>query len=134
MPGKKFFKEVIKLRSRVEDAIELIGSNGWVKDLQAEQELSSRCEMLFELFPMIGECRMLVIRNHFLFEIGKAFGINLGICRFFWIDDEGRKQYCLYHCQHGDLRSECICEIPQSSCKVRGDRKKEQKTKALCFQ
>ena len=122
------------MRSRVKDAIEMIGSNGWVKELKAEKKLSSRCDRLFELFPEIGRCGILIIRNHFLFEIQKAFSIKLGICKFFWVDGGGHQQYCLYRCQRGGLRLACTCEIPQSSsCKIRGGHKRRQKAKTLCL-
>jgi len=127
------------LRGRVEDAIEIIGSNGWVKELEAEKKPSGRCNKLFELFPRIGECRILVIRNHFLFEIHKTFGIDLGICRFFWVDDGGHRQYCSYPYKPDEFKADIIktdarCMIPQPRCIIRGDRKRKQKAKALCFQ
>ena len=101
------------MRSRVAEAIERVSDNGWIGELQSLQTLEERYQRLFELLPEIPNCSNLIIRNQMLFHVHTVFGIDLGVCNLYGVDEH--RQYCHYN----GMTNECNCLIPQLKCVLR---------------
>jgi hypothetical protein len=98
------------LRSRVVAAMAKVKNNGWVEVLQKCPTLKERYAKLAELLPEISGWDIPMARQQLFFHIHYVFGVDLGVCPYFLIDDY--RQYC----RHDGKKNECTCVIPQPFC------------------
>lgn len=104
------------MESRIIIALEKIKNKGWIKALKECSGIEERYRKLEELLPEIWfwdtiSARQLIFRLHWKYQL------NLGVCPFYFIDDNDKKEYCFY----GGIKLECLCLIPQPFCIFRDE-------------
>lgn len=98
------------MRSRVVVAMANIKKNGFIKDLAECSTLKERHEKLLKFLPEISIWDVHIAKPQLFFHIQHVFGVDLGVCQYFIIDDY--RQYCRFNGE----KTECTCVIPQPLC------------------
>lgn len=87
-----------------------IKENGCIEALRACPTLKERHIKLKELLPEVSNWDVPIARQQLIFHIHYVFGIDLGVCEHYYLDDH--RQYC----RHDGANDLCSCTIPQSFC------------------